>query len=483
MKTKRSEQNVAPASASGSALAPALAPILLIALAAGESLLSLFQWMELLVLRAGGSTVCGVNDVVDCQRVWDSGFASAVHRYTGIPVAGFGLVWGLVALGVSLAWTYKLLKKQESASLAAAVKLVALVGVLSVPMLAIATFTAGAICLTCLATYTVVAAFALVALRVVPGPVLPRETAQLKGATVWSLAFAVIAYLVLLGPGIATPRSDSGSGVLPPAPAKAEKSTPSAGTTQPASAKAGLSQRPLNDGDRAVVQFIETLPPPEKQRLSNWMTIYREKQVPAGTAPEARRLYGPKDAPMKMVEWVDIRCSHCKYLNETMNELKRVAPEGSFSVEARNFPLDSECNPHVQMSDGLGVRCLAAKAMICLEPTKEYWDVRDAIFAEQTSLTKSRILELASSGSMKRPELEACVASAETATKLQEDINYAMKYDLQGTPLVVVNGREGFPGPSFLYSLALTGADARSPAFNALPAPAFVADEHAGHNH
>lgn len=84
---------------------------------------------------------------------------------------------------------------------------------------------------------------------------------------------------------------------------------------------------------------------------------------------------------------------------------------------------------------------------------------------------------------MKRPELEACIASSETAAKLKEDVDYAMKYNLQGTPLVVVNGREGSPAPSFLYTLALTGADASSPAFNALPKPAFVADEHAGHNH
>ncbi len=486
MKNKRSQENVAPVAATASA--PALAPILLIALAAGESLLSLFQWMELLVLRAGGDTVCGVNDVVNCQRVWDSGFASAVHTYTGIPIAGLGLVWGLAAFSASLAYAYRLLKKQDAAVLGAAVKLIALVGVLTVPMLAIASFSAGAVCLTCLATYAVVIAFALVALRVVPGPVLPRQTAELKGAAAWSVAFAAAAWLVLLGPGIATPRSDAGKGALTgieKAPASTQ--SPQAGKAdQAADSKvvpAGLSQRPLTDGDRAAMQFFETLPPPEKQRLSNSITLFRENKAPSGTAPAPRRLYGPADAKMKMVEWVDIRCGHCKNLNDTLNELKRVAPEGSFSLEARNFPLDSECNSYVQMSDGQGIRCTAAKAMICLEPTKEYWELRNDLFGAFSSLTKEKVLELASTGSMKRPELEACIASSETAAKLKEDVDYAMKYNLQGTPLVVVNGREGSPAPSFLYTLALTGADASSPAFNALPKPAFVADEHAGHNH
>jgi serine/threonine-protein kinase len=300
----------------------------------------------------------------------------------------------------------------------------------------------------------------------IPGPVLPQKNAEMKGAAVWSGGFAVAAYLGLLGPGLATPHANaSGTELL----GKVEKSKAAAPEKQTPSSSAG---RPFSAVDQALADFIGTLPVQEKQRLSNMVAMYRANAAaaPAQGAQPARGLFGPNNAPLKMVEWVDIRCGHCRQLNDVMAEIKKVSPPGSFSLEARNFPLDSECNPQVQSTDGMGVRCAAAKAMICLEPTKEFWDIRDKLFTAQADLTsKDKVLEIASSGSMKRPALESCMASPETAKKLQDDIDQAMKFNLQGTPLVVLNGREGFAMPTFLYAMTLTGGESTSPAFDALP--------------
>jgi hypothetical protein len=65
---------------------------------------------------------------------------------------------------------------------------------------------------------------------------------------------------------------------------------------------------------------------------------------------------------------------------------------------------------------------------------------------------------------------------------LQDDVEYAWRYQPEGTPLVVVNGRKATQSGAFLYSMALTGGDAKSPAFERLPPPN-LADEHAGHGH
>ena len=46
-----------------------LAPVLLVALSAGMCLLALYEWMELLVLAAGGSTVCSLNGTLNCGAV------------------------------------------------------------------------------------------------------------------------------------------------------------------------------------------------------------------------------------------------------------------------------------------------------------------------------------------------------------------------------------------------------------------------------
>jgi serine/threonine-protein kinase len=172
-----------------------------------------------------------------------------------------------------------------------------------------------------------------------------------------------------------------------------------------------------------------------------------------------------------MVEWTDSKCPHCKALVEALAELKRQVPPGRFSLEARQFPLDSACNPKMppNATDGSGTRCAAAKAQICLEGAEDFWALRERLFANQMGLTPTRVMEIASSGSVPREKLQACMDSPETAAKLQEDIGYAIQHDLHGTPLVVVNGREAMAFPPFLYALIMSGGDVDAPAFARLP--------------
>jgi hypothetical protein len=46
-----------------------------------------------------------------------------------------------------------------------------------------------------------------------------------------------------------------------------------------------------------------------------------------------------------------------------------------------------------------------------------------------------------------------------------------MKHGIQGTPLVLVNGRQVSPRAAVLLALVLSGGDASHPAFAALPQP------------
>jgi protein-disulfide isomerase len=463
MNTKRRERTGPVPAPAVAAMNPA-APILLLALSAAESLLALFQWMELLVVRAGGSAVCGLSDAVNCQRVWETAIASRIHAALGVPVAGLGLAWGLAAFGLSLAWVWQLLNGRAGRAQAVALQGMALVGVVACLVFASASVQAGALCLTCVGTYVIVAAFALVVWRMVPRA-QPLAGEVLKPGGLWMGAFLVGAYLLALGPGLATPRA-GGSGAstqsrLPPAPPAPSRS--------------------LTESEAAVVEFLGRLPSPEKQEVSNTLARFRASPAPSGPPPEPRRLLGPKDAPVKIVDWIEIRCGHCRQLNETLHELIQVVPPESVSIEARNFPLANECNPHVQRKDPSELSCTAAKAMICLEQTKDFWKVREALFDEQQSLTRERVLEIASSGEIGRRQLEACIASADTARKLEEDVEYAWRYQPEGTPLVVVNGRKATPpsGP-FLYAMALIRGDAKSPAFDRLPPPNLAASGHAG---
>ena len=65
------------------------------------SLLAAFLWAQLVISRSGGVSFCGPGDS-DCASLWNGSFASWVHRMTGLPVAAWGLVWGVVSAALPL---------------------------------------------------------------------------------------------------------------------------------------------------------------------------------------------------------------------------------------------------------------------------------------------------------------------------------------------------------------------------------------------
>jgi serine/threonine-protein kinase len=213
-------------------------------------------------------------------------------------------------------------------------------------------------------------------------------------------------------------------------------------------------------------ELIARLSPRLKQGLSDALAAYaRGDRVPLRPA---RRLIGSPTAPVRITEFTDVLCGHCAHLHEAIGVLREMLPEGSFALEPRQFPLDSECNPAVQMSPGNGVRCMAARAMICLE---EHWvPFADSLFENQRRLTKNRIYTFAAPFTS-RERLDDCMASPETEAKLRDDIAWALQHEIRGTPLVLVNGREVPASLQLLYALVLAEGDTKHPAFAVLPPP------------
>src|SRR5688572_18630648 len=75
--------------------------VVLLALAAAVGLLALFQWYELISIQEGGTAFCSISDDLDCEVVWNSEFAKAIHRSTNLPLAAWGVVYSLTALAAA----------------------------------------------------------------------------------------------------------------------------------------------------------------------------------------------------------------------------------------------------------------------------------------------------------------------------------------------------------------------------------------------
>jgi serine/threonine-protein kinase len=417
----------------------------LVALGGLTALVSLFLWAELLLARAGGATSCALSDPNACADLWDGPFARIIQRFTGLPVAGWGLAWALAATALPLLALRRAAEGAPRPAWLSAVRITSAAGVLATFVLMATVLQARAYCLGCILTYLLVLTYGGIALfRWRPLGLPERDRGLFLSA-----AATVAAFGLLLYPGLKTASSGNAAG-------------------REALAGAGSVAAPAPTGvpDDDVSRFVGSLAPGLRQTLSDSLHIYRSGfAIPPGPA---RALQGSADAPLRITDFTDIRCGHCAELHETLAALGREARASSFSVEPRQFPLDGACNPYIRQSSD-PVRCLAARARICVEGLPGAMDYAARLFARQATLTAAEVYTLAD-GLMARPRLEACVASPETQAKLRADVDLAAKYDIDGTPLVLLNGRKGTSFPPFLYAMILTGGRSDHPAFGTLPA-------------
>ena len=413
--------------------------MLLTAISAANALLAVWQWMELVLVSSGGKAACSINESVDCAQVWQSDFAGRAHALTGLPIAGLGLEWSLVAFALSLWLIHRALSGEATKPLELTVKAWAALGFLSCITFGVASARLGMLCPSCLVTYVITAAYAAVAFVLLPAPRAPDVVPLLK-ALPRALVLAVPLHLALLYPASRTPKSTG----------------------------AAISEgRALSE--QQVLDYFARLTPAEAQATADARAEWLAGKVPDFPVPATRQRFGPADAPMKIVEFTDVLCGHCRTLVAMLNELKKATPKGRISIEPRYFPLDGECNPHAGPPKGDGVRCLGAKVQLCLEGRPEYWEVRDALFENQSTLSQEKIWELATGKGISRAELEGCVKSPATVEKLQTDIAWAMAYGIEGTPLVIVNGKESTGMGPFLFGMAMSGGDPSSKFFAKLP--------------
>lgn len=165
-----------------------------------------------------------------------------------------------------------------------------------------------------------------------------------------------------------------------------------------------------------------------------------------------------------------MRCSHCARLHETLAEVVRNAPAGRVAVESRQLPLDGACNPAARTGSADPVRCLAARARICVESTSGASAYDTALYARQATLTPEEVLQIGARF-VPRAELERCLSSPQTERALADDVAAALRYVPEGVPVVLLNGRLGEAFPPFLYAMALSGGNPDDPAFASLPPP------------
>jgi protein-disulfide isomerase len=365
-----------------------------------------------------------------CASLWTTPFALSVQRLTSVPVAGWGIVWGLAATGLALFAWLRLARGQSADAALTALRFTSGAGLVGVFVLVGVVITERSFCGACAIAHALVVAHAVIAVFVWRERRIPQAgpgTVLAGGSMLW-------AYLLVAFTASSVPKSTIPVAAAPDASAETK-----------------------------LRELLATLTPPARQALSD--ALGQMRRGPALTLPKPRALTGRADAPVRFTEWTDVRCVHCAELHHTWAEIEKTLP-GSFSLESRYYPLDGGCNPAIKNPQRDEVRCLAPRVQICRENYPDAALLKDALYARQRDLTPALVFELATGN---RDTLQACVDSAETKAKLAADLALAAQYSPDGTPIVIVNGRPGSAMPIFLYAIALAQGSPDHPAFSALP--------------
>lgn len=417
--------------------------LLVLTLAAALAI-SIYQWFALYELRTSGQDPsCAINAQINCASVWDSPLSTALHSTTGIPFAGWGAAWALACLGLL---GHLLFASRKAGGHHTALALRVLTGAAALITIALLFYSLslGVLCPTCLAFYGAVWAATWLVWRK-----LSAVGADVFMGLLQAAGYLTGAILLVLIPVMQAPLTPLLGGNLP----ATHVSPPAAGTETP------------------LAQFVASANGELKQALSDTLAMARSGRYVKRDVATARLTYGPADAPVHLIEWVDIRCPHCRNLHAVLDELKQITPAGSWNVESRNYPLDSECNPAMPRSDGSGVRCLAARMLICLAGTEQESAVRRAFFDNQAQLSTEQLWNLSKQAGVDAVQLETCTASSDTAQNLAEDLRIAEEFGIEGTPMVVINDQVVPAFPALVYALILAQGDMEHSAFKALPPP------------
>jgi protein-disulfide isomerase len=138
---------------------------------------------------------------------------------------------------------------------------------------------------------------------------------------------------------------------------------------------------------------------------------------------------GPASAPVTIVEFSDFQCPFCSRLTPTIAEVEKKYGD-KVRIVFRQFPLSF--HEHAEK---------AAEASLCALDQGKFWEMHDAMFANQSALEVAQLKAKAAELGMNADTFNKCVDSGSKAAAIQVDQKAGSAAGVSGTPAMFVNGR------------------------------------------
>jgi protein-disulfide isomerase len=153
--------------------------------------------------------------------------------------------------------------------------------------------------------------------------------------------------------------------------------------------------------------------------------------------PGTDHILGNPNAPVKIVEYMDLECPHCKNFQTTMNQIMdyyNQAMPGVVAWVVRPFPLASIHSKAPE--EAQAAECAAAQG-----GDAEYFKYIDEIFAitpSDNGLDLTELPKVAQQDGLNVTTFNTCVSSGQFAQKVQDSYNEAISEGGQGTPFILI---------------------------------------------
>jgi protein-disulfide isomerase len=146
---------------------------------------------------------------------------------------------------------------------------------------------------------------------------------------------------------------------------------------------------------------------------------------------------GRAEAPVTIVEFSDYQCPFCqRFAATTLPALKAAyVDSGRVRYVFRDHPLD-QLHPQARK---------AAEAAHCAGEQGKYWEMHDALFANQRAMAPAQLAEHARAIGADAAAFSSCLESGRHAARVERDLADGAAAGVRGTPYFVI-GRTGADG-------------------------------------
>jgi protein-disulfide isomerase len=138
---------------------------------------------------------------------------------------------------------------------------------------------------------------------------------------------------------------------------------------------------------------------------------------------------GNPAAPVTIVEFSDYQCPFCARVNPTLDKIRATYGD-RVKIVFKDFPLSN--HPEAPK---------ASEAARCAGDQNKYWEMHDAMFANQRALGVPALKQTARAIGLDGTAFDQCLDSGKWTAAVQADMSQGEKMGVNSTPTLYVNGR------------------------------------------